>query len=118
MSFTVIPISVKLKNDILTALTTMTNSGTMYNASIHSAVPDSSGSNIVGTKKQITWNAPSNGTMTQSNSIDFSVPASTTITHVGFWDNWNNFVGYVALDTSVAFSTASTLRVANLVISP
>jgi hypothetical protein len=60
-------------------------------ASLHTADPGATGVNEVsgGTpayaRKSITWNAASAGNLDSSNAPVFDVPASTTVSFVGFW---------------------------------
>ena len=79
-------------------------------ASLHTAEPNTSGSNEVTggsyTRESISWNAASNGTATSSANIVFDVPANTTITHLGYWSasTSGTFYGSRQLDTSQTFS--------------
>lgn len=71
-------------------------------ASLHTATPNSSGSNEVTggspayARKSITLGAASGGSTSASNQPVFDVPASTTVTHVGFWSasTSGTFMGY------------------------
>ena len=74
------------KNAMLNALGALA-----VKASLHTADPGESGTNeITGgspayARKAITWNAAGSGTMDDSNVPVFDVPASTTVSYVGFW---------------------------------
>lgn len=60
-------------------------------ASLHTADPGSTGTSEVSggspayARKAITWNAASAGNLDNNGNPTFDVPASTTITHIGFW---------------------------------
>lgn len=60
-------------------------------ASLHTGDPGDNGANEVSggspayVRKAITWNAADAGAMDDSNAPAFDVPASTTISWVGFW---------------------------------
>ena len=65
--------------------------GVAIYASLHTALPNSSGSNEVSggspayARKSITWNAASGGNLDNNANPVFDVPAGTTITHFGLW---------------------------------
>lgn len=90
--------------------------------SLHTAAPDASGSNEVagGTpayaRKAKTWNTPASGSMDDSNTVTFDVPAATTPTHVGAWDHVSatgstHFLGYAAIPSPETFAAQGQLTV-------
>lgn len=80
------PYSILGKNLMLNAL----GAAAIY-VSLHSADPGESGTNELSggspayARKSITWNAASGGSMDDSNVPVFDVPASSTVSYVGFW---------------------------------
>jgi hypothetical protein len=72
----------------------------LTHASLHSAEPDSTGSNEVGEPQAITWGAPSNGMITAS-PIDYTgLTANSPVTHVGFRDGAEGtWLGWQAIET-------------------
>ena len=80
------PYSILGKNAMLNALGALA-----VFASLHTADPGESGVNEVAggnpayARKAITWNAANAGSMDDSNVPVFDVPASTTVSYVGFW---------------------------------
>lgn len=85
-------------------------------ASLHTASPGSDGSNEVTggsyARVGLTWDAASAGSMALSNTPTFSVPASTTVTHVGLWSALTNgtYYGYVDV-TDEVFANAGTYQI-------
>lgn len=83
--------------------------------SLHTADPGNGtsvtgGTEVVGgtySRETVTWSAASAGSKEASASVVFDVPASTTITHLGYWRG-ATYLGSRALDSSQAFSTAGT----------
>lgn len=85
--------------------------------SLHSAEPDSSGSNeIPGTSRQpVTWGTPSSGMVTASTDPEFSVPGEGTwVRWCGLWDETGAFLGGIALDTQVEYPAAGTYTISPL----
>lgn len=84
-------------------------------ASLHTASPGDNGANEVSggspaySRESITFSAASSGAIDSSNQPVFDVPASTTVTHVGFWDasTAGNFLGYADV-TDEAFGSQGT----------
>lgn len=95
------PYSTYLKNSWLYALRGSAYSVTTVYASLHTADPGDTGASEVagGTpayaRKSITFAAAAAGAIDSSSQPVFDVPASTTVTHVGFWDAVaaGNFLG-------------------------
>lgn len=91
--------------------------GTATYVSLHTADPSTGGTSEVtgGTyaRKSAAWGSPSNGSVTNGSNIVFDVPASTTITHLGYWSASSNgtFYGSRQLDSSQAFTTAGTYTI-------
>lgn len=83
-------------------------------ASLHSAEPNSSGSNEISggsyTREAISWGAASNGTAVSNANITFDVPGSTTIAWLGYWSaaSGGTFYGARVLDASQTFATSGT----------
>jgi hypothetical protein len=69
--------------------TAFTPPSTVY-VSLHTADPGETGANeLTGggySRKPVTFNAPSGGSMTNSADIDFPNMPAATITHVALWD--------------------------------
>lgn len=71
-------------------------------ASLHTATPNSSGSNEVSggspayARKALTWSAAATGSKATSNTPVFDVPAGTTVAFVGMWSlvTGGTFYGY------------------------
>lgn len=79
--------------------------------SLHTAEPDSEGSNEVAggeyERKTIEWNAAAAGAKDdKSNGIVFKIPASTTIKYAGYWKA-GVFVAFGAV-TNESFTGAGT----------
>lgn len=103
------PYSTYLKNKWLDALRNTSFSVTTVYASLHTASPGDTGANEVSggspayARKSVTFSAASAGAIDSSNAPAFDVPASTTVTHVGFWDasTGGNFLGYADVTDEV-----------------
>jgi len=86
-------------------------------ASLHTADPGTNGANEVAggsyARQSVTWSAPSAGTVSSSNSQVFPVPASTTVSFVGYWDHVSagNFYGSRDV-TDEVFAGAGTYTIA------
>lgn len=84
--------------------------------SLHTADPGTGGtSEVTGgspayARKAITWSAAASGSKASSNQPVFDVPASTTITHVGYYSaaTAGTFYGSRALDASQTYATQGT----------
>lgn len=71
-------------------------------ASLHTALPNSSGSNEVSggspayARKALTWSAAATGSKATSNSPVFDIPAGTTVAFAGMWSlvSGGTFYGY------------------------
>lgn len=96
-------------------------SGTAVYASLHTADPGSSGTSEVSggspayTRESISWAAAASGSVASDANIVFDVPASTTITHLGYWSavTSGTFYGSRALDTSQTFATQGTYTISS-----
>ncbi len=79
--------------------------------SLHTDTPDGTGSNEVSggdyAKEAVTWGSFSAGSIPIGSSVEFDVPADTTIDAVGLWDD-TVWLGYVLLDEPEAFAAAGT----------
>lgn len=89
---------------------------------LHTGDPGSAGTanaSAVTTRNQVTWNAPSGGSMTLNTLSDYSMTASETISHASFWDDATagNFLESFALTDSVPVINGSTLSWTALTIS-
>lgn len=80
---------------------------------LHSANPGATGANeISGTRVgPISWTAGSADGIYTSGSISFTVPAGTTISHLGFWDSPSGGVFLDSAAAAVTFVTAGTYTV-------
>lgn len=98
---------------ITTTRNAMLDSLTITHASLHTGDPGTTGANeVVGgayARQSITMAAASNGTRAASNQPVFSVPAATTVTHIGLWNN-STFLGS-ADPADESFSNAGTYTV-------
>jgi hypothetical protein len=87
--------------------------------SAHTADPGDTGLNEVTggsyARVSITFNAPSAGAIDSSNTPSISIPAGTTVTHVGYWDapTGGNFLGYTDM-TDEVYSNAGTLTLTDV----
>lgn len=103
------PYTVTGKNIMLDALT-------VAYVSAHTADPGESGTSEVtgGTyaRKSITFSAASAGNLDSSNVPVLDIPASTTVTHVGYWSavTGGNFLASSGI-TNETYSNAGTLTV-------
>ncbi|HJS83601.1 MAG TPA: hypothetical protein VJ742_12280 [Nitrososphaera sp.] len=93
-------------------------------ASLHTADPGSSGTNEVSggspayARKSITWNAAATGNLDNNANPVFDVPASTTITHVGFWSAATSGTFYGSADiTDEVFAAQGTYTLTDADIS-
>jgi len=74
--------------------------------SLHSGDPADNGANEISggspayIRKAGTWNAAAAGSMDNSNAPVFDVPASTTVSYVGFWSAESGGTFYGAADVT------------------
>lgn len=86
--------------------------------SLHTAEPNASGSSEVtgGTysREAISWTTATLGSVESSAQIVFDVPASTTITHLGYWSaaTGGTFYGSRALNAAQTYATNGTYTIA------
>ena len=96
----------------------MLDSLTITHASLHTGDPGTTGVNEVtgGTyaRKTVTMAAASAGTRSASNQPVFDVPAATTVTHIGLWNN-TTFLGS-ADPVDEVFANAGTYTVTAITI--
>lgn len=89
--------------------------------SLHTGSPGSSGASEVSgggyARKAVTWGAASAGVATQTGSVTFDVPASTTVTHIGVWSSatGGTFGGFHDI-TDETFGAAGTGTVSGLTV--
>lgn len=111
-------LSVYTENNLLSCLR---NTGfTVANVfvSLHTSTPGATGANEVSggsyARIAVTFGAPSSGSMANSGIINVNVPASTTVSHFGYWDavTAGNWIGGTALNASQTFTGAGTLSFA------
>jgi hypothetical protein len=82
-------------------------------ASLHTADPGTTGASEVagGTyaRKAVTWAAASGGSDSTSASVQFNVPAGTTISHCGLWSalSGGTYYGGGALSATETFAAAA-----------
>lgn len=87
--------------------------------SLHDDDPSTTGANEVSggspayARKAVTWATASSGELASSNTPVFDVPASTTITHVGFWSaaTEGTFYGSMELDDPEVFAGQGTYTI-------
>lgn len=80
--------------------------------SLHSGDPGTTGTNeLTGgspayARKPVTWNAAAAGARDNAAQMDFDVPASTTVFHVGYWSavTAGTFYGYFPVGGFLAFA--------------
>jgi hypothetical protein len=77
---------------VTAAKNTMLDALTVTYASLHTADPGATGANEVAggspayARKAVTFNAASGAARALNATVQFDVPGSTTITHVGYWN--------------------------------
>ena len=99
------------KNSMLDAIST-----TYRFMSLHEATPSTDGSNEVSggsyTRIAVTWNTAASGEAALSSNVAFSVPAGSTVTHVGvFATSTGTTLGAYADVTDEGFAGAGTYTV-------
>ena len=86
--------------------------------SLHSADPGETGANEISgggyARQQVTFNAPSGGSMTNSNLLRWNNMPAVTVTHVALWDapTAGNCLWTGALTTSVTVSAGASFEIA------
>jgi hypothetical protein len=86
--------------------------------SLHTADPGETGTNEVTgggyARQQVTFNAPSAGSMTNSNLLRWNSMPAVTVTHVGLWDaaSAGNPLWFGPLSSSVTLSAGSAFEIA------
>lgn len=92
--------------------------------SLHTADPGTTGtSEVTGgapayARKAVTWNASATGNLDSSNQPVFDVPASTTVTHLGFWSASTAGTFYGSADiTDETFAAQGTYTATDIDIS-
>lgn len=81
-------------------------------ASLHTGDPGSTGANDSGiTHQSLTWPDPPDGGVIVSDSVNFSVPSSTELTHVGLWDSSDQFLDSFVNNISFGDATTYTLAI-------
>jgi hypothetical protein len=81
-------------------------------ASLHTADPGTTGANELSggspayARQSLAWNAAASASKTNSGTITWNVPASTTVAYVGYWSasTSGTFYGSRALSASETFS--------------
>ena len=113
------PLNNTAKNLMLDQLATVA----VY-ASLHTADPGSTGtSEVTGgspayARKSITWNSAATGNLDNNANPVFDVPASTTVTHVGFWSASTAGTFYGSADiTDETFAAQGTYTLTDADIS-
>lgn len=92
-------------------------------ASLHSGHPGDNGANEISggsyARVAVTFAAASGGARAQTGSVDFAVPAATTVQHVGFWTALTGgvFLGFHPLGNQPALEFVADAA-ANTIISP
>jgi len=86
--------------------------------SLHSADPGETGANEISgggyARKQVTFNAPSGGAMSNSNLLRWDNMPAVTVTHVALWDapTAGNCLWTGALTASVTVSAGASFEIA------
>jgi len=86
--------------------------------SLHSADPGETGANEISgggyARQQVTFNAPSGGSMTNSNLLRWNNMPAVTVTHVALWDapTAGNCLWTGALTASVTVSAGASFEIA------
>ena len=119
------PLTTAALNNLLDCgLRTQTPTIGITHASLHTATPNSSGSNEVTggspayARKSITLAAASGGAVAASNQPVFDVPAATTVSHVGFFSaiTSGTFMGYADV-TDEAFGAQGTYTLTSATVT-
>ena len=89
--------------------------------SLHSDDPGDNGSHeLTGggyTRAAVTWSTPSNGAVTATTTLEFDVPSATLVSHVGFWDSSDTWLGSVELAEPELFTGAGSIELDPVTIS-
>lgn len=102
------------------ANTTWTSPTTVYLALYTSATSDSApGTEVTGSgyaRQSITFGSPSSGTIANTNTVTFTVPAAT-ITHCAIWSHVSSttttyYLLHVALSASITTTTGQSISFA------
>ena len=117
------PYSTAGKNLMLDALRGTNPTVAIAFASLHTSSPGDDGANEVTggspayVRKAITMAAPSAGAIAASTQPVFDVPASTTVTHVGFWSavSGGTFLGSADV-TDETFASQGTYTLTSAVL--
>ncbi len=117
------PYSTAGKNLMLDALRGTNPTVAVAYASLHTGSPGDDGANELtgGTpayaRKAITMAAASAGAIAASNQPVFDVPASSTVTHVGFWSavSGGTFLGYADV-TDETFASQGTYTLTSAIL--
>lgn len=111
------PYSTAAKNLMLNALRGTNPTTPITHVSAHTASPGDTGTNEVSgggyARVAIAFSAPAAGTMDDStNGATITIPAGTTVTHIGFWSasSAGTFLGYADV-TDETFASAGTYTV-------
>ncbi len=102
--------------------------GTNYTApagvyvKLHTGDPGANGTanaSAVTTRNQVTFNAPSTGSMTLSSLSGYAMTATETITHISLWDasSGGTFVQSAALTASKNVTNGDTLNITTLTLA-
>jgi hypothetical protein len=107
-------------NDTILNVGAAAMAAAMTHAAIHTATPNSSGSNPAASARQtIDWATPSGGDLSLDAALDFTGgAASGAATHVGFWSasSGGTFYGYLALTGDQTFNDDGEYRITAITI--
>ena len=87
--------------------------------SLHSATPNASGSNEIGTRVAASWGSASNGDFpTLTNKAFTGLPASGPVAAVGFWSasSAGTFYGYLPITGDTTANAAGAFTVTSISI--
>lgn len=120
-------ISDTAKNTLLEALDESETAGAEY-LSLHEGDPGETGASELSggspayARKAATWEAAASGSKALFEALTFDVPASTTVTHVGIFNDLTDtggtaFMVSVALTDTRAFTNQGTLEISAATLS-
>lgn len=89
--------------------------------SLHTATPGTTGTSEVtgGTyaRVAVTWNAPSGGSVTNSNALSINLPATTTASYFGIWSASTAGTYYIGGALSPSVTTGASAGIVTIAAS-
>jgi len=89
-------------------------------ASLHTALPSAGSNEVSGgayARQSVTWSAAAGSSLVAAGAVVFSVPGSTSVTHLGLWGSGNTWLGSIELNNPEEFASAGTLTIDPLSLS-